>query len=80
MIVVLLVAMAATAISGWLLTTDAYWGSTMKSVHSAFATGVLALVVLHLSGSPSRACAITKIWSGRWCSGVKRAARSEDVA
>ena len=27
MIVVLLVVMAATAVSGWLLTTDAFWGS-----------------------------------------------------
>ena len=51
MIVVLLAAMAATAVSGWLLTTDAFWGSTRCSdVHSALADGALALVVLHLGG------------------------------
>ena len=31
MIVVLLAAMAATAVSGWLLTTDAFWGSTSRA-------------------------------------------------
>lgn len=36
MIVVLLVVMAATAVSGWLLTTDAFWGSrVLQLVHSA---------------------------------------------
>ena len=36
MIVVLLAGMAATAVSGWLLTTDAFWGSTLqcKLAHS----------------------------------------------
>jgi cytochrome b len=51
MIVVLLVVMAATAVSGWLLTTDAFWGSrVLQLVHSALAHGLLALVVLHLIG------------------------------
>jgi cytochrome b len=51
MIVVLLAAMAATAFSGWLMTTDAFWGSeALQRVHSALAHGVLALVVVHLAG------------------------------
>jgi cytochrome b len=51
MIVVLLAAMAATAVSGWLLTTDAFWGSTIvQRIHSVLAHGVLALVALHLAG------------------------------
>src|SRR5258707_8998669 len=51
MIVVLLVAMAATVVSGWLLTTDTFWGSTsLQHVHSLLAHGVLALVVVHLAG------------------------------
>ncbi len=51
MIVVLLAAMAATAVTGWLLTTDVFWGSTvMQRGHSLLAHGVLALVVVHLVG------------------------------
>ena len=51
MIVVLLAAMAATAFSGWLLTIDAFWGSSvLQHVHSALAHGVLALMILHLAG------------------------------
>jgi cytochrome b len=51
MIVVLLVAIAGTAVSGWLLTTDALWGSAvLQHVHSLLAHGVLARVVVHLAG------------------------------
>ncbi len=40
MIVVLLVAIAGTAVSGWLLTTDAFWGSAVvQHVHSLLAHG-----------------------------------------
>jgi cytochrome b len=76
MIVVLLVAMAATAVSGWLLTTDAFWGS---AVHSLLAHGVLALVVVHVAG--------VTVWSLRhhenlaraMVVGAKRAAGPGDV-
>jgi len=51
MIVVLLAAMGATAGTGWLLTTDAFWGSTaMQVLHAAAAYGVLILVCAHLGG------------------------------
>jgi cytochrome b len=51
MIVVLLAAMAATALTGWLMTTDAFWGSeALQRVHSLLAEGVLALVIVHLGG------------------------------
>jgi len=51
MIVVLLAAMGATAATGWLLTTDAFWGSeTMQRAHSIAAHGVLLLVLAHLAG------------------------------
>ncbi|MGD0635460.1 MAG: cytochrome b/b6 domain-containing protein [Beijerinckiaceae bacterium] len=51
MIVVLLLTMAATVVTGWLLTTDAFWGVTSAlRAHSIVAHGVLVLVFLHLAG------------------------------
>jgi cytochrome b len=51
MIVVLLASMMATAATGWLLTTDAFWGSlAVQRVHSILAHGVLLLVLAHLGG------------------------------
>ena len=49
MIVAMLSAMGSTAFTGWLMTTDAFWGSeTLQHIHSALAPSVLALVALHL--------------------------------
>jgi cytochrome b len=51
MIVALLVSLAATAAMGWMLTTDAFWGSvTVQRLHSVLAHGVLLLVLAHLGG------------------------------
>ena len=81
MIVVLLAAMAATAVSGWLLTTDAFWGSTiMQHVHSALAHGVLALVVVHLVGVAIASLRHHENLVRAMVVGVKRAAGPGDVA
>jgi cytochrome b len=41
----------ATALTGWLQTTDAFWGSDlMEDLHEALATLILGLVALHLGG------------------------------
>lgn len=51
MIVLLLIAVAATGISGWMMTLDAFWGSEpVEEVHEALAAGTLALAGLHLAG------------------------------
>jgi cytochrome b len=51
MIVILLASMMATAATGWLLTTDTFWGSlAIQRVHSILAHGVLLLVLAHLGG------------------------------
>lgn len=43
------VVVVALAFSGWLYTTDMFWGSeTVETVHRALAWGLLALVVGHL--------------------------------
>jgi cytochrome b len=51
MVIALLMTLSATAFTGWLMTTDAYFGDeTMQAVHSRIADGMLVLVALHLGG------------------------------
>ena len=81
MIVVLLAAVVATAVSGWLLTTDAFWGSTvMQRGHSLFAHGVLALVVLHLAGVALASLRHHENLVRAMVVGLKRPAEPDDVA
>jgi cytochrome b len=81
MIVVLLVAMAATAVSGWRLTTNAFWGSPiLQHVHSLLAHGVLALVVVHLAGVALASLRHHENLARAMVVGVKRAAKPGDMA
>ncbi len=51
MIVALLFMLIGTSISGYLLTTDEYWGSkTAEEIHEVFANLTVGLVVLHVLG------------------------------
>lgn len=51
MIVALLVAVAATILTGWLQTTDMFWGSTaMQEIHEVAAVLVLGLAGIHVAG------------------------------
>jgi cytochrome b len=51
MIVVLLLTVAATGLSGWLYTTDAFWGvAWVETVHEIFANFLLGLIILHIAG------------------------------
>ncbi len=51
MVITLIVMLAATCLTGYLMTTDAYWGSeVLEEVHGAMANATLALVVLHVLG------------------------------
>ena len=51
MVVTLLVAIAAIAGSGYLMTTDAYWGvSWLEQLHKVVAFGTLGLIGLHVTG------------------------------
>jgi cytochrome b len=51
MVVVLMLAMGSTAFTGWMLTTDAFWGVTwVQSLHNLIAHSLLLLVGVHLAG------------------------------
>ncbi len=52
MILALLVMLAGTIATGYLLTTDAYWGEhAIEEMHGAFATATAGLIVLHVVGA-----------------------------
>ena len=81
MIVALLAAMAAAVGTGWLLTTDAFWGSTAaQRVHSIVAHGVLLLVLLHLIGVALASIRHKENLVRAMVIGDKRVAGPEDVA
>jgi cytochrome b len=51
MIVALIAMLIGTSISGYLLTTDAFWGSKRaEEVHEAFANATVGLIAFHLLG------------------------------
>jgi cytochrome b len=51
MVIVLIAAMGSTALTGWLMTTDAYFGvAWVEAAHSLAAHGLLLLVFFHISG------------------------------
>ena len=51
MVIVLIAAMGSTALTGWLMTTDAYFGvSWVEAAHSLAAHGLLLLVFLVIGG------------------------------
>ncbi len=51
MILVLMAAMAATAFTGWMMTTDTYYGvKWVGELHEAVAHGMLLLVLIHVGG------------------------------
>jgi cytochrome b len=81
MIVVLLAGLAATAASGWLLTTDAFWGSPgMQQLHALLADGLLALVLAHLAGVALASLRHRENLVRAMLTGLKRAAGPDDVA
>lgn len=51
MVLALLAALIATSVTGYMMTTDAFWGAKwVEEVHEALANATIALVALHVLG------------------------------
>ncbi len=80
MIVLLLLAVAATGITGWLFTTDAFWGDErLEEVHYVCAVTLLVLVALHVVGVIVMSVKHRENLAGAMIHGNKRAAGQGDI-
>ena len=81
MAVVLWASVGLLTLTGWLYTTDAFFGdATLEAVHEAIAWTMLALVALHVAGAIVTGRRhgenlVAAMWHGR-----KRAAEPSDVS
>ncbi|WP_378949746.1 cytochrome b/b6 domain-containing protein [Mesorhizobium sp. ANAO-SY3R2] len=81
MIAGLLLTMGTTALTGWMQTTDTYWGiEWVKELHETCANAMLALVVLHVGGVVFSSVRHGENLVRSMLTGRKAAAGAEDVA
>ncbi len=81
MIVALLACVAGLALTGWLYTTDAWWGdATVERVHRALAWALLGLVVAHVAGVIFTSLRQRESLVRAMLDGRKRAASRGDIA
>jgi cytochrome b len=81
MVIALILAMAATSVSGWALTTDTFWGvAWMQRPHNALSHGLLLMVCAHLAGVMLASFRHRENLVIAMINGRKRAAGQNDVA
>lgn len=81
MVLALLAAMAATAVTGWMMTTDAYFGvDWVEHLHHRLAKGVVLLVVFHVGGVALASVRHRENLVAAMVTGRKREAAADDVA
>jgi cytochrome b len=81
MVIILLAAVCATATTGYLMTTDAYYGDEfMQGLHSICAYGTVALILIHVGGVILASVRHKENLVVAMFSGEKRAAEHDDVA
>lgn len=79
MVVALLLTVAATAFTGWLQTTDAFFGSDpLTFVHHTLAKLILVLVAIHVSGVIFESLRHRENLVGAMLTGRKRASLERD--
>jgi cytochrome b len=80
MIAGLLVTLIGLCVSGWLLTTDAFWGSeVMEDIHETLANLALVLVSFHIVGVIWASFRHRENLIGAMITGKKRAPEASDV-
>lgn len=80
MIIVLILTMGATALTGWLTTTDQFWGVWwMQKLHDLLAHGLLLLIGLHLAGVMLASLRHRENLIGAMVTGMKRGPEPGDV-
>ena len=80
MIIALLIAMTATALTGWMQTTDQFWGEEwVTEIHEKLADGLLLLVLAHIAGGILASVRHHENLVVAMFTGLKRAPEAEDV-
>lgn len=81
MILALLTVTTLAGLSGWLYTTDRYWGDErMEDLHEALAVFLLVLVALHVAGVVTASLRHRENLVGAMFHGRKRPPAGDDVA
>jgi cytochrome b len=81
MILALLAVTALASLSGWLYTTDAFWGDErVEDLHEALAMLLLALAALHVTGVVGASLRHRENLVGAMIHGRKRPPAGDDVA
>lgn len=81
MILALLASIAGLALTGWLYTTDRFWGDeTVETVHRTLAWGMLGLIALHVAGVVFTSLRHHENLVAAMFSGRKRPAAGDDQA
>ena len=81
MVVALLAIVGAICLSGWLMTTDAFWGSAlMEKVHETLTNVALGLIALHVGGVVLASVRHRESLIRAMITGRKRAPEGDDVA
>ncbi|MEO8526380.1 MAG: cytochrome b/b6 domain-containing protein [Caldimonas sp.] len=80
MVLALFACVGGLALTGWLYTTDRFWGDeTVERIHVALAWTMLALVVLHVAGVALASFRHRENLVAAMLTGTKREAEEHDV-
>lgn len=81
MVLTLLACVAATGITGWLQTTDRYWGSELlEDIHRKLAWTLLGLIALHVLGVVTTSLRHRENLVAAMLTGRKAPAQADDIA